>query len=995
MIFFIAMEFLPTFNRPGSRSSPALFGIFTSDMPTFYQRFQESARKFPDNIALEIQRQQTVERVTFAELTRMSESVANWLSTRVPRDARVAILAANHPRWVAAYLGIIAAGRTAVPLDTAFHGDQVKKLLIDSGASLLFCDVKHLPLAVEAVRGLNVGLVMTSAAVERVATTAASTNPTHRTERDEWGTQGLTPLGAEVLAGDLDSIFAAGPAGFQPVVPSEGDLAALLYTSGTTADPKGVMLTHANLVGEANSVLAVMKISPEDALLGILPMFHVLAQMANLFLPLFNGARVVYLETLNTTELLRALQERDITVFCVVPQFFYLIHERIFKELNKRGKFTLRLVRTLMAFNRGLRRVGVNAGKLFFGRIHATFGARMRYLITGGSRFDPAIARDFYSFGIDVLNAYGLTETTGGAFINPPGRRIVFGSVGRPFPGVEAKIVDPQPVEEGAPPAGEIAIRGAIVMKGYWNRPEATAEVLRDGWFYTGDLGYFDSGGNLFITGRRKEVIVLANGKNVHPEEIEAHYLQAPYVKEICVMALEARPGDPTSERLHAVVVPNFERLRECKIVNSKEAIRSDIEALSHKIASTKRLGSYDIWQEDLPRTTTRKLKRFQIEKKVRELQQKQGGGDADVGTENEKPLTDDEQSWLERDDVKRALSIVRESSRNQLDAIHPTYNLELDLGLDSMQRIELLTALEQQLGGELPESQLAEIYSVRDLVDAILASASRGEGQARAAAPAWSTILSEPVTDPEVLALARHNIFAEVFFFLLGRLIYLFALDRFHLKMRGLENLPEKGPYLICSNHQSYLDPLVMAGAMPWRLFRDTYALGTSDIFGTGFMRRLARWLRVAVLDPDANLVSAMRAGAFGLSQGHILVLYPEGERTNDGSPRVFRKGAAILSIHAQAPIVPVAIEGFYKAWPRHKKFPEFTDLQVVFGKPMQPPPLNEASEVAYERLTSELKSRVVTMWQELQEEELRGKDSREQEENAKSSARVETAHL
>ncbi len=954
-------------------------------MPTFYQRFQESARKFPNNIALEIQRQQTVERVTFAELTRMSESVARWLSTRVPRDARVAILAANHPRWVAAYLGIIAAGRTAVPLDTAFHAEQVKKLLIDSGASLLFCDVKHLPAALEAVDGLDISLVMTSAAAEH------NSAPTKT---------------SELTLADLDSIFAAGPAGFQPVVPAESDLAALLYTSGTTADPKGVMLTHANLVGEANSVLATMKIGPEDALLGILPMFHVLAQMANLFLPLFNGARVVYLETLNTTELLRALQERNITAFCVVPQFFYLIHERVFKELSKRGKFTLSLVRTLMAINRALRRVGVNAGKLFFGRIHATFGAHMRYLVTGGSRFDPAIARDFYSFGIDVLNAYGLTETSGGAFINPPGHVIVFGSVGRPFPGVEAKIVeekivDPQPVEEDAPLVGEIAIRGALVMKGYWNRPQATAEVLRDGWLYTGDLGYFDSGGNLFITGRRKEVIVLANGKNVYPEEIEAHYLQAQYVKEICVMAVEARPGHPTSERLHAVVVPNFERLRERKIVNSKEAIRIDIEALSHKIASTKRLGSYDIWQEDLPRTTTRKLKRFQIEKKVRELQQKQGSGDSDVGVE--KPLTGDEQSWLEREDVKRALTIVRESSRNPLEEIHPTHNLELDLGLDSMQRVELLTALEQQLGGEVPESQLAEIYSVRDLIDAILASSIRGEGHARAASPAWSTILSEPVTDPEVLALARHNIFSEVFFFLLGRLIYLFALDRFHLKMRGLENLAEKGPYLLCSNHQSYVDPLVMAGVLPWRLFRDTFALGTSDIFGKGFMRRLARWLRTVVLDPDANLMPAMRAGFFGLSQGHILILYPEGERTDDGSPRVFRKGAAILSIHAQAPIVPVAIEGFYEAWPRHKKFPKITDLQLVFGKPIQPPPVTEASEAAYDRLTSELKTRVVAMWQELRKKELQEKElpgdlrglESDSGSDSKSSARAETTDV
>jgi long-chain acyl-CoA synthetase len=918
-------------------------------MPTFYERFQQSAQQFPDKIALEIQRQDHTESLTFAQLQGMAESVGSWLAGKVERDARVAILAANHPRWVAAYLGIICAGRVAVPLDTAFHADQVAKLLKDSGASILFCDAKHLGVAQQAAEGLPVGLVMTSAANEQVAATAKS-------------------AGGPQPVANLDSIFAAGSAGFKPVIPAETDLAALLYTSGTTADPKGVMLTHGNLVGEANAVFQIIHIGPDDALLGILPMFHVLAQMANLFLPLCNGARVVYLETLNTTELLRALQERGITAFCVVPQFFYLIHERIFKELNKRGKLTLRLVRALMGLNRGLRRVGINAGKLFFGKIHATFGKQMRYLVTGGSRFDTAIWRDFQAFGIDLLNAYGLTETTGGAFLNRPGK-VVVGSVGPPFPTVEIKIIDPKPLEEGGPDVGEIALRAPIVMKGYWNRPDATAAVLRDGWFYTGDLGYLDSGRNLFITGRGKEVIVLANGKNVYPEEIEAHYQQSPFIKEICVMALEARPGDPTSERLYGVIVPNFEVLREHKIVNSKEAIRFDIESLSHKIATTKRLGSYEIWQEDLPRTTTRKLKRFQIEKKVRELQKSGGPGEAEVGTE--KPLTDEERAWLERDDVKRALEIVRESARNKIAEIHPTHNLELDLGLDSMQRVELLTALEQQLGGDVPESQLAEVYSVRDLVDAILESASRGEGGAKAAAPPWSTILAEPVTDPEVLGLARHQWFAEIFFFLLGRFLYLVALDLFHLKVKGLENLPEKGPFLLCSNHESYIDPVVMGSVLPWHLFRNTFALGTSDIFGQGLMRRLARWIRVVVLDPDANLIPAMRAGAFGLRQGSVLVLYPEGERSDTGKPRVFRKGAAILSIHEQAPIVPVAIEGFYDAWPRHQKRPKLANLKLVFGKPIVPPPVSEASEAAYEKLMAELKERVVGMWQELRRAE------------------------
>ncbi|PYX15907.1 MAG: hypothetical protein DMG87_17830, partial [Acidobacteria bacterium] len=171
---------------------------------------------------------------------------------------------------------------------------------------------------------------------------------------------------------------------------------------------------------------------------------------------------------------------------------------------------------------------------------------------------------DFYALGIDVLQAYGLTETTGAAFANKPSNNVI-GSVGPPLPGVEAKIVEPQPQEEG-PAVGEIAIRGAIVMKGYWNRQDATAAVLKDGWLLTGDLGHFDAQGNLFITGRKKEVIVLSNGKNVYPEEIESHYLKSAYIKEICVLGLEARPGDPTSERLHGVVVPNFELLKQRRI---------------------------------------------------------------------------------------------------------------------------------------------------------------------------------------------------------------------------------------------------------------------------------------------------------------------------------------------------------------------------------------------------------------------------------------------
>ena len=911
-------------------------------MPTFYDRFVDCAQRWPNNVALELQRHDHIESCTYAELHRMAESVGRWITENgFPHGSRLAIFADNHPRWVAAYLGIIASGCAAVPLDTALHADQVAKLLKDSGASAVFCDAKHLPVARPAVTELNLGLALMDP--DRM------TNPS---VEDHW-------------LGNLPAIFDAGPGNFKPAPAKDDDLASLLYTSGTTADPKGVMLTHANFLGEVEAVFNWVDLGPTDALLGVLPLFHVLAQMANLLLPLVKGSRVVYLETLNTTELMRALGERNITAFAVVPQFYYLIHERVFQEIKKRGAVTQKIFSLLVAINRTLRKLGINAGRIFFRKIHDTLGPKMRYFATGGSRFDPEIMRDFHDLGIDILQALGLTETTAAIFVTSPHDNVI-GSCGKAMKGVEGKIVDPQPQEDGGPAVGEVAVRGAVVMKGYWNRPDATAAVFRDGWFMTGDLGYFDSKGNLFLTGRKKEVIVLSNGKNVYPEEIEAHYLKSPIIKEIAVMGLEGKPGEG-GDRLHAVIVPNFDVLRQRKIVNAKEAIRFDIEGLAPKIASTKRIGSYEIWQEDLPRTTTRKIKRFEVEKRVRANQAKKTADDADLPAE--KPLTADEAAWLDQPDVQRGLKIVRDSARPAPPTMRPTLSLDLDLGLDSMQRVELLSRLEEELGGNLEESQLTEIYSVRDLIDAVLQSAASGAGGpgTRVTFAGWKSILAEDPDDPDVIRLAHPNRINDMFWYLVTRVMQMFVLDRFHLKVTGLDKLPRSGAYIISSNHQSYLDPLILACLLPREVFFRAFAVGTSDIFGQGFMRKLARSIKVVVLDPDANLVPAMRAGAFGLRNGLALILYPEGERSIDGTPRIFKKGAAILSIHLQVPIIPVAIEGFHDAWPRNQAFRGFTPLKMVFGDPMVPPPESEASEATYEKLTADLKKRIVEIWEGL----------------------------
>lgn len=905
-------------------------------MPTFYDRFVECAQRWPQNVAVEVQRPDEIESYSYAELRRMAESIAGWLlDSEMAAGTRVAILADNHPRWVAAYLGIIAAGGTTVPLDTAYHADQVSKLLRDSGATLLICDQKHMETAQKAVAGSETAVVLTSTNKQ-----AGATLP-------------------EKVVSDLDGIFAQYTGRLRPVSRAPYDVASLLYTSGTTADPKGVMLTHANLLAEADAVFAWAHIGPDDAILGVLPLFHVLSQMANLLLPLVAGTRVVYLSTLNTTELLRALRERNVTAFAVVPQFFNLIHERIFKEVQQRGALARFAFARMMRLNALCRKFGFNLGRVLFGKIHDLFGRRMRFLVTGGSRFDPQIGRDFYALGIDVLQAYGLTETCGGAFVNSPGENVI-GSVGKPLKGVQGKIINAQASDDSSAASGEILIRGPIVMKGYWNRPDVTAEILKDSWLHTGDLGYFDDDGNLFITGRQKDVIILANGKNVYPEEIEAHYLQSPLIKEICVLGIE----DGATEKLYAVVTPNFDILRQRKIVNTKEVIRFDIEGLSAKLPSTKRISGYEIWQEDLPRTTTRKLKRFEIEKRVK------AGKRDDAGAEITKPLTQEDSAWLEQPDNQRALKIIREYSPNHPENISPADNLELDLGLDSMRRVELLVALEQELGGDVEESRLADIYTVRELVDSIRESAASGKTQNRKPGQTfagWGTVLREDPTDPAALAVIKPHSFTDRMLFVITRIIKLFWSIRAPVKVEGLENLPSRAPFLLCSNHQSFLDPVMLLAILPLPVLLRLFAVGTSEIFGSGLMRRVARILRVMVVDPDANLIPAMRAGAYGLRQGLSLILYPEGERSIDGTPRIFKKGAAILSIHLQVPIVPIAIDGFHDAWPRGESFQKFSPLKMKIGKPILPPAESQASEDAYAKLTADLKGRVVKMWEEI----------------------------
>jgi long-chain acyl-CoA synthetase len=525
------------------------------------------------------------------------------------------------------------------------------------------------------------------------------------------------------------------------------------------------------------------------------------------------------------------------------------------------------------------------------------------------------VAQDLSELGYTVLQAYGLTETTAAATATPA-RANKIGTVGKPIRGVTIRIDSPN--EEGI---GEVCIRGPIVMKGYYRSPEQTAEAMKEGWFYTGDLGFIQPDGNLVITGRSKDVIVLASGKNVYPEELETHYSQTPYIKEICILGLTGTDDGHQGETLHAIVVPDMDAFRERGQSNISEMVRFEIENLSRELPSYYRVHSLAIRNEPFPRTVTRKLKRF-------EIQQEESNRRAAPPVLREK----DHPKFL--DGAGQVVANLIREAKPDTGGLDPAMTLELDLGFDSLSRVELLGLAETRLGTHIDEEQAARIITVGELVDA-LSSSKAGE---TAAGHKWKEILDIRPDDP----LNRHYIHSSRTFinptmFVLMRMVQWFSRASFGLTYYGKEKLPRTLPFLLCPNHESFLDGPLLISTLPRRIIYNIFILGYTDYWQGSFARWLAEICNIVVIDPNANLVRAMQLAAAGLKNNRVLLVFPEGTRTIDGHVAEFRKGAAILAYELGIPIVPVGLRGAFEAWPRGGRF-RFHPIEVHYGDAIDP---------------------------------------------------------
>lgn len=905
---------------------------------SFCQLITDAAESHADKMAMQIIGEEGTE-YTYGEMLDAIRGIAYRLEKEgIELGDRVALIGENHPRWAIAYFGILFRGAVCVPIDPHGEIDTIKNFLDNSEARMAFIGDDFIETFEKLDRELPT-VVLQEVPPPRRGDAEGELNADNKDKQTDQTagrsseSHSASPrLGVENDFGSFnDWISTERPDDYdqKPTPAKPDDLAVLIYTSGTTGTPKGVPLTHGNIFYEATGCQEVMHISENEVVLSVLPLFHVFAQVINLWVIASVGAKVCYVKELAPAELTRAFETKEITLLTGVPRLWYLFHKKIFDGVAAQPKPVQWLFAGMLKTNGFLRDAfNVNFGNKLFKKVHDGFGGKLSITISAGSRFDGKIARDYHSLGFTLIQGYGLTETCG-AVTSTRFEDNVVGSVGLAVNYAEIKLGELN--DDGA---GEVLIKGKMVFSGYYKNPEATKEAFTEaGWFKSGDLGTLDKNGHLFIVGRLKDVIVLPNGKNIHPEDLEVHYLKSPLVEEMAILGIKDEAGDHAgAEKLIAVVVPDFAYLKANNIANSKEAIRYALDDLGRTLPEYQRVRNYVIHTEPLPRTATRKIKRFQLQKEIVD----NGLGDQEAGPKKVLELTGNDKALLGTNAGQAVVSVIKNNVKD-VEAVHPSMNLEIDLGLDSLSRAEVFAGLEQAFNTEFDGDEAAQALTVADTIALVQKHVGEtGTAIDASAGLNWGKIVRDSEPDfPEVQGILQNRPVFTALAYAVYKCFNLFSRVFFKLEVSGIEELQKmKRPFLITPNHQSFLDPFVLTSNYPYDIFKSTFHVGASEFFQSRFMAWVAKMLSVVPIDPDTQLMKAMKAGAIGLRNGKVLNIYPEGERAYDGELHDFKKGAAILSTELDMPILPVALDGLQNVWARNSWRIRPGKVKIRFGK-------------------------------------------------------------
>lgn len=782
---------------------------------------------------------------TYKDIIKMSKYFSSLLIMKKNEDKAV-IFMENRPEFICSFFGIWNSKGIPVNIDAGYTAEELEYILSDADPKYIFTSEKNLHTAEEAVK--------------------------------------LSGKEIEIINVDVLSV----PENFKVdeyviYSPDTEDTGVLLYTSGTTGKPKGVVLTFDNLMSNVDAITEIKLATPQDRVLALLPYHHVLPLSINLLMAIHIGTLIVINDELSAQAIQNALKTYKITIVVGVPRLWEMIHKGIMGKIKANGM-------ALKMFNICKKIKSQTLSKIIFKKVHEGLGGNIRFLVSGGAKIEPNILEDFKILGIKVLEGYGLTETSPIIAFNRPDD-IHIGTVGTTIPGVSAKLADD----------GEIIVKGRNVMKGYYKRPDATEEVIdHKGWFHTGDLGKIEDG-YISIVGRKKEMIVLSNGKNINPADIENEISKGTdLITDIAVVE--------HNNHLLALVYPDFEKVKERKITNITETLKWEIiDSYNVKAPAYRKILEIKIVKEELPKTKLGKLRRFMLKDIINNL-------DKPKAEENKKEqaIKKDDKEYSTREFQALASYMKKE---HDLD-ITPDSHIEIDLGLDSLDVVEMNAFIEKTFDFTVNEDEAGGIKVIRDICEYIRVHSNAYHKES----VNWKDIFNEKIDYqlPKSWVVGLFRILTAPIF-------------KFYLRLtkKGLEKISNE-PRIYVLNHESFADAFALGHIFSYKQAKDTYFFAIKKHFEKPIRRFFADRGNIVLVDINKNLKESLQIAAEVLKENKNLVIFPEGARTRDGEVHEFKKFFAILSKELNIPVTVIGIKGFYEAMPFGSSFPKSGNVEI-----------------------------------------------------------------
>lgn len=816
----------------------------SAKLRTVPELLARSGAEHGPRLALKMRGGLRLEKYTYQQLGEQVGRMAELLVERgIEKGDRVLLWAPNSPSWVIGFLGTLQIGAVAVPLDVRSALDFVKKVVEQTEPRLALLGRALIP--------------------------------------------SITPLGIPYLvAEDLPLELH----GLEPL-PGENsvqpqDLAEIMFTSGTTGIPKGVMLTHRNLAANVEMALALVPLGPNYRGLSILPLSHMFEQVVGLLVPLTSGAAVVYTPSRQPNVLLQTMRREKIQAMALVPQALSLLMRNMEREVEGRGWGGVwRWLHRLAPY------LPLVARRWLFWPVHRYLGGHLEFLLSGGAGLPVETGQKWENLGTPILEGYGATEATALVTGNRLEKRKL-GSVGQPAPGINLRIAED----------GEILLQGESIFSGYWRNSEASLETLVDGWYHTGDLGQLDKDGFLHFRGRKKNLIVLPDGQKVHAEDVEEPLRGRNGIRDAVVVGL------PKGERveIHAVV-----------LADDEQAVAESVGEANALLAPHQQIKGFTIWDgEDFPRTLTLKVKRYEV---LRQLQ-----GEVLEAAPMSAPSPVAPEMDL-RGMVGQILAVPAES-------VSYSQRLVQDLGLDSLSLVELLCLIEEQTGVRLVEEQIPTQATVGDLESLVTQG---GDGPSPT-----SGFSGWPL---QLWAVGLRSLLQFLFTNpLLATVAGLRATSG--ERMEGIAS-----PCALIANHTSHLDSFLVLKALPGSLRRKVAVAAAADYwFANPLLGFLAGLLYNAYpMVRRGSVRPSLEHSVDLIDRGWSILIFPEGTRSPDGQMQSFRTGIGLLAAETGISIVPMRISGAYEILPKGQWLPRRGPVQIKVGEAVSYPLSSDSMEV------------------------------------------------